>query len=67
MLVRDLQNLLAELNPEMEIFSTDPDRSSIVWGLIGARVEEVKTKNQFGDGEHYSHDFPIGFKFLKLY
>ncbi len=67
MKVKDLQAILSKVNPELDIYTSDPDRCAIIWQLIGGHVEIVTTKKQFGDGERASHDFPIGFSFLHLY
>ena len=67
MKVKNLQALLANINPEMDVFASDPDRSGIVWEIEGGRIVTVESEKQFGAGEFASQDFPIGFEFLKLY
>lgn len=67
MKVKQLKELLEKFNPELDVFVSDPDRSSITGEIIGARIITVRTEREFGINEHHSHDFPIGYKFLKLF
>lgn len=67
MKVKDLLTKLQNTDPELDVYFSDPDRSSIVYPFDGCgEVVTVQKIAEFGDGEHFSHDFPIGYKFLKL-
>ena len=64
MKVKDVLKALKGLDPEMECYCADPDRSSIITDLNRPEVVEIVEEKQFAWSERHSADIPIGTKIV---
>lgn len=69
MRARDLKEALDKLSDEdldLEVMTTDPNRSGIINGVDSIRIVSVKLHKQFAYCEEVNCNYPIGHRFIKL-
>ena len=66
MKVKDILEALKNIDPELDVYVSDPDRGNIIYDLSMPVIQEVEMKNEFAWSEWDSCSFPIGYKFVNF-
>lgn len=66
MKIKELSKLIENLDPEMDVYLSDPDSCNIIYGFSSGDVVTVEELREFAWDEWNSCDFPVGYTFLNL-